>query len=228
MQVRALALIIAAALAAGCVGTETKPDQPAPEKASATPEPASVPAAAQAKPECPPPPPPAKKGSKKKTKKDAAKEQKPMAPPDCEPAKPNTPAAATTSNAAPAKEAAPAAAAATAVGAADSAIGKNCNPCVVKSRDGSFDGEVYGNIPPGSKWAKLRIGMEQPEVERLLGVSHQVHAYPTAKAWIPFYYGTDRYRYEVSYPGQGSVSYTGGSWGGGQGVVMMINYDPKR
>ena len=27
--------------------------------------------------------------------------------------------------------------------------------------------------------------------------------------------------------GQGSVSYTGGSWGGGQGVLMMINYDPK-
>lgn len=225
MQARALALIIAAALAAGCVGTETKPDQPAPEKASATPAPA--PAAAPAKPECPPPPPPAKKGSKKTSKKDAAKEPKPLAPPDCEPAKPKT--AATTSSAAPAKEAAPAAAAAaTTVGAADSAIGKNCNPCVVKSRDGTFDGEVYGNIPAGSKWARLRIGMEQPEVERILGVSHQVHAYPTAKAWIPFYYGTDRYRYEVSYPGQGSVSYTGGSWGAGHGVVMMINYDPKR
>lgn len=226
MQARALALIIAAALAAGCVGTETKPDQPAPEKASAPPAPA--PAAAPAKPECPPPPPPAKKTTKKTTtKKDAAKEPKPLAPPDCEPAKPKT--AATTSSAAPAKEAAPAAAAAaTTVGAADSAIGKNCNPCVVKSRDGTFDGEVYGNIPAGSKWARLRIGMEQPEVERILGVSHQVHAYPTAKAWIPFYYGTDRYRYEVSYPGQGSVSYTGGSWGAGQGVVMMINYDPKR
>lgn len=226
MHPRILALIVAAALAAGCVGTETKPEQPAPEKASAAPAPAPV--AAPAKPECPPPAPPAKKSSKKTTKKDAAKEPKPLAPPDCEPAKPKTAAAAATSSASPAKEAAPAAAAATTVGAADSAIGKNCNPCVVKSRDGSFEGEVYGNIPAGSKWARLRIGMEQPEVERLLGVSHQVHAYPTAKAWIPFYYGTDRYRYEVSYPGQGSVSYTGGSWGGGQGVVMMINYDPKR
>ena len=230
MQARTLALIIAAALAAGCVGNETKPDQSAPEKASATPAPA--PAAAPAKPECPPPPPPAKKTTKKTTKKEAAaSEPKPLAPPDCEPAKPKTAAApAATASTPPAKEAAPAAAAAaaTTVGAADSAIGKNCNPCVVKSRDGTFDGEVYGNIPAGSKWARLRIGMEQPEVERLLGVSHQVHAYPTAKAWIPFYYGTDRYRYEVSYPGQGSVSYTGGSWGGGQGVVMMINYDPKR
>lgn len=210
MHPRALALIVAAALAAGCVGTETKPDQPAAEKASTAPV-----AATPAKPECPPDSPPAKKT----TKKTASKDEKPLAPPDCEPAKPKTAA----TSAPPAKQAA-----ATGVGAADSAIGKSCNPCVVKSRDGSFEGEVYGNIPPGSKWAKLRIGMEQPEVEKLLGVSHQVHAYPTAKAWIPFYYGTDRHRYEVSYPGQGSVSYTGGSWGAGQGVVMMINYDPKR
>jgi len=224
MHPRTLALIVAAALAAGCVGTETKPEQPAPEKASAAPAPEPV-AAAPAKPECPPEPAPTKK---KSTKKATKKEAKPLAPPDCEPAKPKTAATNAASGLASFLEAAPAAAAATTVGAADSAIGKSCNPCVVKSRDGTFDGEVYGNIPAGSKWARLRIGMEQPEVERLLGVSHQVHAYPTAKAWIPFYYGTDRYRYEVSYPGQGSVSYTGGSWGGGQGVVMMINYDPKR
>ena len=31
----------------------------------------------------------------------------------------------------------------------------------------------------------------------------------------------------VVYRGQGSVSYTGGSWGGGRGVLMMINYDPN-
>jgi hypothetical protein len=218
MHPRALALIVAAALAAGCVGTETKPDQPAPEKASAAP--AAEPVAA--KPECPPEPAPSKKKSTRKTTK---QEAKPLAPPDCEPAKPKTAAASTP----PAKQAAaPAAAAATGVGTADSAIGKSCNPCVVKSRDGSFDGEVYGNIPANSKWARLRIGMEQPEVEKLLGVSHNVHAYPTAKAWIPFYYGTDRTRYEVRYPGQGSVSYTGGSWGGGRGVLMMINYDTSQ
>ncbi|PKO30384.1 MAG: hypothetical protein CVU34_19450 [Betaproteobacteria bacterium HGW-Betaproteobacteria-7] len=217
MHPRALALIVAAALAAGCVGTETKPDQPAPEKASAAPAPEPV-AAAPAKPECPPEPAPSKKKSTKKTTK---KEAKPLAPPDCEPAKPKT------ASAPPATQAA-APAAAAGVGSADSAIGKSCNPCVVKSRDGSFDGEVYGNIPAGSKWARLRIGMEQPEVEKLLGVSHNVHAYPTAKAWIPFYYGTDRTRYEVRYPGQGSVSYTGGSWGGGRGVLMMINYDTKQ
>ena len=99
---------------------------------------------------------------------------------------------------------------------------------MMKSRDGTFEGEVYGNPPANSKWARLQIGMLQPEVERILGgSSNDVRTMPTGKAFIPFYFGTDRYRYEVVYHGQGSVSYTGGSWGAGQGVLMMINYDPK-
>ena len=99
---------------------------------------------------------------------------------------------------------------------------------MMKSRDGTFEGEVYGNIPAGSKWSRLVIGMHQDEVERILGgTSHDVRVMPTGKAFIPFYYGTDRHRYEVVYRGQGSVSYTGGSWGGGRGVLMMINYDPN-
>ncbi len=211
MHSRTRALIAVAALAvlaAGCTGNQTKPEQPAPEQASAAPPPPPAAAAAPAKPECPPEPTGKKKAPAKKTssKKGAA------TPPqvDCEPAKPKADAAKAKGE--------PAAA---------SAAGKSCNPCVVKSRDGSFDGEVYGTIPPGSKWAKLQIGMDQKDVERILGVSHNVHAYPTAKAWIPFYYGTDSTRYEVRYPGQGSVSFTGGSWGGGQGVLMMINYDPS-
>lgn len=115
------------------------------------------------------------------------------------------------------------------VGASGSAVGKSCNPCSVKSLDGSFEGDVYGRIPPGSKWSKLRIGMEQAEVEKLIGVSRQVYSYPTGKGFIPFYFGADKTRYEVSYPGQGSVSYAGGGiWGAGRGVLLMINYDPSR
>ncbi len=105
--------------------------------------------------------------------------------------------------------------------------GKACNPCTVKSKDGTFDGEIYGTIPASSKWARLQIGMHQSEVERILGVSHNVRAYVTGKAFIPFYFGSDRHRYEVVYPGQGSVAYTGGSFGGGMGVLMMINFDAK-
>ena len=69
--------------------------------------------------------------------------------------------------------------------------------------------------------------MHQSEVERILGVTSNIRGYVTAKAFIPFYYGTDSHRYEAVYAGQGSVAYTGGGMGGGQGVLMMINYDPK-
>ena len=69
--------------------------------------------------------------------------------------------------------------------------------------------------------------MTQIEVERILGATPNIRAYVTGKAFIPFYYGTDRHRYEAVYAGQGSVAYTGGSFGGGAGILMMINYDPK-
>ena len=219
MYPRTLALIIAAAfIGAGCASKETKPE-PAAAPAAATPAPAATTVAS--KPECPPEPTAAKKKTAAKSKtasKTTTNTEKKPAEVDCEPAKPKDTAAT-------AKAVEPAPAPAPAKETAKS--GEPAKPRIVKSRDGTFEGEVYGNIPPNSKWAKLQIGMEQPEVERILGVSHEVHAYPTAKAFIPFYYGTDRTRYEVRYPGQGSVSYTGGSWGGGRGVVMMINYDPK-
>ncbi|MFZ2267761.1 MAG: hypothetical protein WAV95_09300 [Azonexus sp.] len=221
MHPRILALAIAAALAAGCVSNESKPDSSsptAPAASTTSPPAAATPAPVAAKPECPP-----ETASKKKTAK--AKTAKKSAPPpaDCEPAKAKT---ATS----PAKAAEPAPApAATATPAKEEAKPTEAGkPRIMKSRDGTFEGEVYGNIPANSKWAKLQIGMEQPEVERILGgSSNDVRHMPTGKAFIPFYYGTDRYRYEVVYHGQGSVSYTGGSWGGGRGVLMMINYDPK-
>lgn len=213
MHPRTLALLVAAAIAAGCVSNEAKKEETPPPAAAKAAEPAPPPP--KAKPECPPEPTGKKKAPAKKTSKKA--EETPA--PDCEPAKPKT---ATSAKAAETPPPPPPAA------KESPASGKACNPCVVKSRDGTFEGEMYGNPPANSKWAKLQIGMEQPEVERILGgTSNDVRTMPTGKAFIPFYYGTDRYRYEVVYRGQGSVSYTGGSWGGGRGVLMMINYDPK-
>ncbi|HXE40954.1 MAG TPA: hypothetical protein VN639_21000 [Azonexus sp.] len=211
MHPRTLALVIAAtALTAGCLSNEAKPDAATPAPAAKAAEPAPPPA----KPECPPEP-ATKKKTEKTSKKAASKKTEEAPPPDCEPAKPKTAAAA------PAKAAEPP------PPAKESTTGKACNPCTVKSRDGAFTGEIYGTIPPGSKWARLQIGMQQSEVERILGVTQNIRAYVTAKAFIPFYYGTDSHRYEAVYAGQGSVAYTGGGMGGGQGVLMMINFDPK-
>lgn len=213
-----LALLFAAgALVAGCKSNEAKPE----ETTAAAPAPAAqqAPAPAPAKPECPP------ETAKKKTSKAKTAKKTDTPPEDCEPAKPKTTAtakAAEPAKPAPAAKPEPAATAAT-----GSTAGKACNPCAMKSKDGTFDGEVYGTIPPGSKWAKLQIGMHQSEVERILGVTSNIRAYVTAKAWIPFYFGGDSHRYEAVYAGQGSVAYTGGSWGGGQGILMMINFDPK-
>jgi len=211
MTPRLLALLLAASvIGAGCASNEKKPEAPPAPAAAPAPEPVA------AKPACKPEP-AAKKGSKK-----TAKKAEP-APVDCEPAKPKTEAAAPTAKTVETK---PGAAAAP-VSAGSIKTGTECKPCVVKSRDGTFDGEVHGNIPAGSKWSRLQIGMHQSEVERILGVTHNIRGYVTGKAFIPFYFGTDSHRYEAVYAGQGSVAYTGGGMGGGQGVLMMINYDPK-
>jgi hypothetical protein len=216
MDIRTLALILsAAAIGAGCASKETKPE-PAPP-------PPPVVEAPPAKPTCPP----VTSAKIKSTKKKGQKET--VAPVDCEPAKPKTtPTAAPTPAPAPAATAPVAAAPAPAPAKEAAKPAEAGKPRMMKSTDGTFEGEVYGNIPPNSKWAKLQIGMMQAEVERILGgTSMDIRTHPTGKAFIPFYFGTDRYRYEVVYRGQGSVSYTGGSWGGGQGVLMMINYDPN-
>lgn len=101
------------------------------------------------------------------------------------------------------------------------------SPRMVKSRDGSYEGEVYGRPAAGSKLAKLQIGMPQPEVEKLIGRPDDIRGHITGKAFNPFYFGSDAARVEWIYRGHGSVAFDAGHWGGGGGVVMMINHDPK-
>ena len=213
MKLSSLALIlVASAIATGCANKEAKPEA---APAATTSAPAEPVATSAPPPDCVPAP-----KSKKKTK---AKKGEQASAPECQPAAKATPAPAP----APVAESkpAPAPAATAAAPAAKTEPGK---PRMMKSKDGTFEGEVYGNIPPGSKWARLKIGMEQSEVQSILGVTHEVRHTPTGKAFMPFYYGTDRYRNEHVYRGQGSVSYTsGGHWGAGRGVLMMINYDPN-
>jgi hypothetical protein len=207
MQSRTLALVLAAAiLGSGCVSKETKPDQPAAPVAAAAPEAAPV----VSKPACPPEP-TAKVKSKSTKKTSKTKKAEPVAV-DCEPAKPSTAATATKASepaAAPAAAVAPAAAAPSKEAAKPSEPGQ---PRVVKSRDGTFDGEIYGNIPANSKWAKLQIGMHQSEVERILGVTSNIRGYVTAKAFIPFYYGTDSHRYEAVYAARAALPTPAAAW----------------
>ena len=97
----------------------------------------------------------------------------------------------------------------------------------VKSRDGSYSGEVVGTPVPGSKFAKLQIGMNMAEVQDILGQApDRSHTYESGKRWIPFYFGNDARRVQAWFKGEGCVIVTGGNvWGGAGGDLIQIEHD---
>jgi len=220
---RLFALIsLAAGLAlTGCKSNEAKPtettsqaepaakpaDQPAAQPAA---QPAPAPAAQQ-KPVCKDEP--AKTTANKKKDKSGKPAQKNAQMEDCVPA----------SAAAPAAAAAPVAQAASASGTYD--LSKNkpvTNSAKVEAGQGTlvkgvndWEGEITGVPAAGSKFAKLKIGMLREDVFNQIGYPTYQGAYATGKAWIPFYHGSDRVRWEAIYNGQGRLIFSQqGGWGG--------------
>ena len=140
MKASSIALLLSiAVLAGGCATKETK-SEPAPPVSTVTPPP-DQPIAQST--DCQP-------TKNTKTTSKGKKGSKPAAA-DCPAPVKATPAPAPVAEAPAAKSGKP------------SEPGK---PRMMKSRDGTFEGEVYGNIPAGSKWSRLIIGMDQTEVER--------------------------------------------------------------
>ena len=76
-----------------------------------------------------------------------------------------------------------------------------------------YEGEIIGNPAPNSKFAKLQIGMSTRQVTDITGPPTDQGAYMTGKAWIPFYFGADRHRFEMTYKGQGRLVFAGGGMG---------------
>ena len=75
-----------------------------------------------------------------------------------------------------------------------------------------WEGEITGKPAPGSKFTKLKIGMSMKQVTDLIGQPTDQGTYITGKAWIPFYRGgSDRYRHEMVYKGQGRLIFASGS-----------------
>lgn len=203
-----LATLLACGLAlGGCTSNETKPAEstqtPPPAQQAETPPP---PAPVAQKPICKEEP----KTTSKKTKgKTTAKTTQPV---DCIPA----------SQAAAAPE--------PVVAQAPSASGsynlsKNkpvTDSSKVKSGDGTmvkgindWEGEITGLPAAGSKFAKLKIGMSRDEVYGIIGQPSGQGAYVTGKAWIPFYHGSDRVRWESVYNGSGRLIFSQqAGWGG--------------
>ncbi|MGJ7525506.1 hypothetical protein [Variovorax sp. GB1P17] len=82
----------------------------------------------------------------------------------------------------------------------------------VKGLNG-YEGEITGNPARNSKFARLQIGMSARQVTDLAGQPTDQGAYITGKAFIPFYFGSDRHRFEMTYKGQGRLIFAGGGMG---------------
>lgn len=82
-----------------------------------------------------------------------------------------------------------------------------------------WQGEITGLPAADSKFTRLKIGMPQQQVLDLIGQPTDQGAYVTGKAFIPFYFGSDRSRWEMVYKGQGRLIFANQS-GFGTGFYL--------
>ncbi|MDP1928251.1 MAG: hypothetical protein Q8K62_07045 [Thiobacillus sp.] len=202
-----LALLTGGLVLSGCVSNDTRPDEPAPQATPAT-ETTPQPAVAQA-PACKDDAP---KSSNKKT---AAKSR----------SKPN-PACVKAATATK-----PVAAAAVSAGGYN--LAKNTpvtDSSKVESGQGTqvkgindWEGEITGVPFKGSRFTNLKIGMPMQQVIDLVGRPTDQGAYVTGKAFIPFYFGSDKVRWEAAYKGQGRLVFSSqAGFGTGQYLTWII------
>ncbi|WP_334159218.1 hypothetical protein [Oryzomicrobium sp.] len=219
-----------AVLGAGCAGKAAKPEdgaQPATDATATT----TAAAPAQALPPCPAPAKaPAKKG---KTSKSKAATTPP--PTDCTPTDGSTAAPAAATAAAPAAKSTDASPAPAGKDGPGMKNGYVVDSSKVESGYGQkvkgindWEGEITGRPAAGSKFTSLKIGMSMAQVTNQIGQPTDQGAYITGKAWIPFYFGSDRHRYELVYKGQGRLIFAGGAgfsgdWGSGHLIWVIHN-----
>jgi len=97
----------------------------------------------------------------------------------------------------------------------------------VKGLNG-YEGEITGTPARNSKFARLQSGMSAKQVTDLAGPPTDQGAYVTGKAFIPFYFGSDRHRYEMTYKGQGRLIFAGGGMGDySGGNLIWIIHNPN-
>lgn len=92
------------------------------------------------------------------------------------------------------------------------------------------EGEVIGKPAGNSKFKSLQIGMSMRQAADIAGQPTDEGAYITGKAFIPFYFGGDKHRFELAYKGQGRLIFAGDSaWSGmgSTGTLIKIIHDPK-
>ncbi len=87
--------------------------------------------------------------------------------------------------------------------------------------------QIIGNIPAGSPFSKLKIGMSSKQVHDLIGEPTDTVNKITGKIFIPFYFGSDMMRIEELYKGQGRITFTGAGIGGVNYKIYQITFDPS-
>jgi hypothetical protein len=86
---------------------------------------------------------------------------------------------------------------------------------------------ITGTVAPGSKFSKIKLGMQFEQVNDLIGTPNGLNRNETGKRWIPFYFGSDVVRLQASYKGEGCLTYTGGNqFGSSGGELIAITVDP--
>ena len=86
------------------------------------------------------------------------------------------------------------------------------------------EGEILGKPAPGSKFPLLKVGMGMKQATDLAGQPTDQGVYITGKAFIPFYFGGDRHRYEMAYKGWGRLVFAGESFSSGGNLICVINW----
>ena len=93
---------------------------------------------------------------------------------------------------------------------------------------GDWEGEITGKPAPGTKFTQLQIGMPMKQVIDLAGQPSDQGGYITGRAFIPFYFGSDRHRYEMVYKGMGRLVFAGGGVGDwSSGHLIWIIHNPN-
>ena len=101
------------------------------------------------------------------------------------------------------------------------------NGRVVKSKDGTIEGEIVGTPAPTSKFAKLHIGMTPEEVDKLIGRSDGTQSHTTGKQYIPFHFSGDTRRLEVFYKNEGQLTFMNTNNFIGPNTLVRIEVNPK-
>jgi hypothetical protein len=87
-----------------------------------------------------------------------------------------------------------------------------------------WEGEIVGKPVPGSKFDQLKIGMGVAQVLSIVGTPTDQGSYTTGKAFIPFYFGADKHRYEMTFKGKGRLIFAGGAgYSTDQNLIWIIN-----